>query len=85
MKMKIALSLFAAALLLPACSSTQTATHDNGANSSRYAQNDSALEAAPPAEGPSKTDIPAEGPADVAANPAYIPTPLLRSSAAGGP
>ena len=48
----------------------------------RYA-NDS-MEAAPPAEGP-EADIPTEGPADVNVNPAYMPSPLLRNMAAGGP
>jgi hypothetical protein len=70
---------------LPACSSTQTAARENDANSSRYANNAVGQEATPPAEGPAEVNSPAEGPADVAANPAYIPTPLLRRSAAGGP
>jgi hypothetical protein len=85
MKIRIALSILAAAALLPACSSTQTAARDHGAKSSRYANNSVGEEAAPPAEGPSEADIPAEGPADVAANPAYVPSPLLRRSAATGP
>lgn len=81
MKTKIALSLLAAAALLPACSSTQTTTRESHA-SSRYA-NDS-VEPAPPAEGPNDADIPAEGPQNVN-NPAYVPTPLLRRSAASQP
>ncbi len=85
MKIKIALSLLAAALLLPACSSTQTASRNQDAKSTRYANNAIGEEAAPPAEGPSEADIPSEGPANVAANPAYVPTPLLRRSAATGP
>ena len=52
------------------------------AKASRYANN--SMEAAPPAEGP-EADIPTEGPADVNANPAYVPTPLLRTSAIGNP
>ena len=85
MKTQIALSLLAAALLLPACSSTQTAARDNDPKSSRYANNAIGEEPAPPAEGPSEADIPSEGPPNVATNPAYIPSPLLRRSAAGGP
>ena len=80
MKTKIALSLLAVAALLPACTNTQTAGRydDKGG---RYANS---AQPAPPAEGPI-TDIPAEGPRDVNANPAYVPTPLLRSSAAAQP
>ena len=85
MKTKIALGLLAAALL-PACTTTRTAsnstTNDYGdVKGARYANN---LELAPPAEEPT-TDIPSEGPADVNLNPAYVPTPLLRASAATGP
>jgi hypothetical protein len=83
MKTILHLSLFAAVALLPACTSTtQTAWREN-ATSARYASNSTAQPASP-AEGPG-TDIPAEGPADVNVNPAYMPTPLLRTSAAGGP
>jgi hypothetical protein len=85
MKFKLALSLIAVALL-PACSTTKTASNTrigNDDKSSRYANN-SVAEAAPPAEGPT-ADIPSEGPRDVSANPAYMPTPLLRTSAVGGP
>lgn len=85
MKIKTALSLLAAALLLPSCSSTQTTSRDTDAKSSRYANNSIGAEAAPPAEGPAEADIPSEGPPSVASNPAYIPTPLLRRSAATGP
>lgn len=83
MKTKITLSLFLAALL-SACSSTKTTTTSASMDpkAARYA-NDS-MEAAPPAEGP-ETDIPTEGPADVHLNPAYMPSPLLRNMAAGGP
>jgi len=82
MKTKLALSLLAAALL-PACTSTTTtSTMSSDAKASRYANN--SMEAAPPAEG-SEADIPSEGPADVNANPAYMPTPLLRTTAMGGP
>ena len=85
MKMKLALSLLVAAFL-PACTTTKTTTStnvDSDAKGSRYANN-TVGEAAPPAEGP-EADIPTEGPADVNVNPAYMPTPLLRNSAAGGP
>jgi hypothetical protein len=83
MKTKIALCLLAAALL-PACTTTRTASNRSNDKSARYADN-TAAEPAPPAEGPQTTDIPAEGPHDVAANPAYVPTPLLRRSAASQP
>jgi hypothetical protein len=81
MKIKLALSLIALALL-PACTTTKT-TSNTDYKSTRYANN-SVGEPAPPAEGP-EADIPSEGPADVNANPAYIPTPLLRTSAAASP
>lgn len=84
MKTKLALSLFVAALL-PACTTTKTTSSgrmSDDAKGSRYANN--SMEAAPPAEGP-EADIPSEGPADVNANPAYVPTPLLRTSAAASP
>jgi hypothetical protein len=85
MKTKIALCLLAAALL-PACTTTKTASQTSATNdykSTRYANN-SVGEPAPPAEGPT-ADIPSEGPADVNLNPAYVPSPLLRASAATGP
>ena len=82
MKIKLALSLLVAALL-PACTTTKTtSTMSSDAKASRYADN--SMEAAPPAEGP-EADIPTEGPADVNANPAYVPTPLLRTTAIGNP
>lgn len=81
MKTKIALCLLAAALL-PACTTMRTANRSD-AKSGQYADN-TAAEPAPPAEGPTE-DIPAEGPHDVATNPAYVPTPLLRRSAASQP
>ena len=82
MKTKIALSLLLAVALLPACTTTKTASTSADDKSARYAGN--AAEPAPPAEGP-EADIPSEGPANPAANPAYIPTPLLRTSAASSP
>lgn len=84
MKSKITLSLLLASALLPACTTTvrttSTARDDKGGT---YA-NASSAEPAPPAEGPD-ADIPAEGPANVNSNPAYIPTPLLRDNAAAHP
>jgi hypothetical protein len=71
--------------LLAACQSTQTAAKRTTLRE-MYATNSSASnlnEPAPPAEGPE--DIPAEGPRDPARNPALVPSPLLRTNAAGGP
>jgi len=82
MKRKLALSSLLIAALLPACTTVKTSWREN-AKSSRYANN-SIGEPASPAAGP-EADIPAQGPADIYANPAYMPTPLLRSSAASGP
>ncbi|MBA3544407.1 MAG: hypothetical protein H0T83_08220, partial [Chthoniobacterales bacterium] len=82
MKTTFALSLILAALV-PACTTTRTAsTAGTGSYKASYAN--TSVEPAPPGEGP-EADIPSEGPADVNANPAYIPTPLLRSSAAASP
>lgn len=80
MKTKLALSLLVAALL-PACTTVKS-TARSADQGSRYS--DSSTEATPPGEGV-EADIPAEGPRDVNANPAYMPTPLLRAFAAGGP
>ena len=77
MKIIIALSLLLAAALLPACTTTKTASNSSDYKSTRYANN------AVPA--PPEADIPSEGPPDLNANPAYIPTPLLRASAAASP
>ena len=73
MKIKIALSL-AALALLPSCESTWTAP-DAAHGTAHFANGAAGEEPAPPAEGP----------ADINTNPAYIPTPLLRSSAASSP
>ena len=73
MKIKIALSLIALGFL-QACTTTKTAS-TTGDKTERYANYAAGQEPAPPAEGP----------ADINANPAYIPTPLLRSSAAASP
>ena len=88
MKTKIALCLLAAALL-PACTTTKLATQTSATNdykdfkSGRYANN-SIGEPTPPADG-AAADIPSQGPADVNLNPAYVPSPLLRASAASNP
>ena len=76
MKTKLALSLLVVALL-PACTTTKTTSTSSDGKSARYANN--SMEVAPP-----EVDIPAEGPHDVNANPAYMPTPLLRNSAMSG-
>lgn len=81
MKTRLALTLLTAALL-PACTTTKTVSTISDEKGSRYANN--SIEAAPPAEGP-EADIPTEGPPDLNANPAYLPSPLLRGSAAASP
>lgn len=84
MKTTFALSLLVVALV-PACTTTRTtSTTGTGNYKASYANTSTGEEPFPPGEGP-EVDIPSEGPADVNANPAYIPTPLLRSSAAAGP
>jgi hypothetical protein len=86
MKTKTALCLLAAALL-PACTTTKTASNTRTTSDykdykgTRYANN-SVGEPAPPAEEPTP---PSEGPHDVNVNPAYVPSPLLRASAAASP
>ena len=75
-----------AVTLLAACETTKTTqrTTLREMNASRLASADTSnLEPAPPAEGPE--DIPAEGPRDPVRNPALVPSPLLRVSAAGSP
>jgi hypothetical protein len=86
MKIKIAFCLLTAVAFLPACTTTKTASTKNWNDDkgSRYANNTPGAEPAAPAEGPAE-DIPSEGPRDVSANPAYVPTPLLRGSAASQP
>ncbi|MBA2432617.1 MAG: hypothetical protein H0V56_10985 [Chthoniobacterales bacterium] len=73
--------------LCTACQSTQSTAGGRQTLQQRMlAQNTtnpySADEPMPPAEGPE--DIPAEGPLDVDRNPALVPSPLLRASAASG-
>ena len=90
MILKIATCLLAAALCT-ACTTTQTASTNGGGRQTLeqrlLAQSTptnpySADEPMPPAEGPE--DIPAEGPVDPIRNPALLPSPLLRMSAASG-
>jgi uncharacterized protein YceK len=85
MKIEIAVCLLSAALL-SACSSTSqtTAGHQTleQRTMAKYASNNDAAtnEPAPPAEGPG--DVPADAPNSVLDNPALLPTPALRLSAA---
>ncbi len=84
MKTKIALSLLLATALLPACTAVKTVSTNDDPKSASYANYAAGEEPPPPAEGP-EADIPSQGPADLNANPAYVPTPLLRTSAAASP
>ena len=74
-----------AVTLLGACTSTTTTTQRTTLremNAARMASTDTNVnEPAPPAEGPE--DI-AAGPNDPQRNPALVPSPLLRTNAAGG-
>jgi hypothetical protein len=84
MKIEIAVCLLSAALL-SACSSTSQTTAGHQTLEQRlmakYASNDTATsEPAPPAEGPG--DVPADAPNSIYDNPALVPTPALRLSAA---
>ena len=81
MIIKLATCLLAAGLF-SSCASTQVAK--NGTLEERMKQQHAnayvVAEPAPPAEGPE--DVPAEAPSDVNRNPALVPSPLLRASAA---
>ena len=74
-----------AVTLFASCSSTTNTTKRTTlreTNAARLASADTtSTEAAPPAEGPEAV---AAGPGDLEHNPAIVPSPLLRSSAAGG-
>ncbi|HEV2803872.1 MAG TPA: hypothetical protein VGW57_02965 [Chthoniobacterales bacterium] len=82
---KIAASLLTIAFCT-ACSSTQTASkrttlremYANNSNATSY----DTTEPAAPAEGPEAVG---EGPIDPIRNPGLVPSPLLRTNAAGGP
>jgi hypothetical protein len=90
MIIKIATCLLAVALL-PACTTTSATANRQPATqrqtleqrllAQRGGNTNSIDEPAPPAEGPE--DIPAEGPVDPNRNPGLLPTPLLRTNAAG--
>jgi hypothetical protein len=82
---KITAALLAVTLLASCETTTTTAkrTTLRESNAARLASADTNLnDPAPPAEGPE--DIPSEGPRDPGRNPALVPSPLLRTSAAGG-
>ena len=85
MKIEIAFCLLSAALL-SACSSTSQTTAEHQTLEQRltakYASNDTATagDPAPPAEGPG--DVPADAPTSIDDNPALVPSPALRLSAA---
>jgi uncharacterized lipoprotein len=78
---KIAAGLLSVTLLA-ACSSTTTTqrTTLRETNAARLAAADT-TDPMPPAEGPEDVGV---GPNDPAKNPALVPSPLLRRSAAGG-
>jgi hypothetical protein len=80
---KIATCLLALGLF-SSCASTQVTK--TGTLEERMRQQNAvayaSAEPAPPSEGPE--DVPAEGPSDVNRNPALVPSPLLRASAASG-
>ncbi len=81
MIIKIATCLLAAGLF-SSCASTQVTKQGTLEQrmKQQYASANTAAEPAPPAEGPE--DVPAEAPSDVNRNPALVPSPLLRASAA---
>ena len=81
---KITAGLLAVTLLASCQSTTTTAkrTTLREMNATRMASTDT-TEPMAPAEGPE--DAIGEGPLDLAKNPAVVPSPLLRSNAAGGP
>jgi hypothetical protein len=82
MMIKFASCLLAVGLL-SSCASTQVTKQ--GTLEERMKQQTVAantVEPPPPAEGPE--DVPADAPSDVNRNPALVPSPLLRTSAASG-
>jgi hypothetical protein len=83
MIIKIATCLLAAGLF-SSCASTQVTKQGTLEDrmKQQHASNYAVAEPAPPAEGPE--DVPAESPSDVNRNPALVPSPLLRASAASG-
>jgi hypothetical protein len=81
MKIK-SIACLLALTLLPACTTTQTSQKGTLEERTRQQYASANAEPAPPAEGPQ--DIPSEGPGDPNRNPALVPSPLLRESAASG-
>jgi hypothetical protein len=81
MKTQLALSLLVAAVLSSCTTVKTTPASANARNpeSAAYAAS-STVESQPLKE----SDVIAEGPADLEANPALLPSPLLRRSAASG-
>jgi hypothetical protein len=85
---KIAACLLAVSLLASCTTTTTTQrTTLREMNNARLAAADTTTidpnDPPSPAEGPE--DVPAEGPSDPIRNPALVPSPLLRMSAAGSP
>jgi hypothetical protein len=80
---KIAASLLTIALCT-ACSSTQTASKRTTLREMYATNSATTYNAEPPAPAEGPEDIPAEGPRDLARNPALVPSPLIRTNAAGG-
>jgi hypothetical protein len=82
---KITAGLLAITLLASCQSTTTTAkrTTLREMNATRMASADTSTEPMAPAEGPEEAI--GEGPLDLAKNPALVPSPLLRTTAAGGP
>lgn len=82
---KIAACLLAVSLLASCTTTTTTQrTTLREMNNARLAEADTAIDPndpPSPAEGPE--DVPADGPHDPIRNPALVPSPLLRMSAAG--
>ncbi len=84
MKITIAAGLIILGLF-PACTTTTNTTNSGTLEERTLQQHVTtySAEPAPPAEGPQ--DVPAAGPAELYRNPALMPSPLLRMSAASGP
>ena len=80
MKIQIASFLLAGAFLTSCQTTSTTKTGTLEERMARYASATSSTEPAPPAEGPA--DVPVDTALDVNRNPALVPSPLLRNSAA---
>jgi hypothetical protein len=81
MKIQLALSLLVAAVL---SSCTTVKTTPTSANATGHEGDAYAASAIGEAPAPEQPEVIAEGPADLLANPALMPSPLLRQSAASG-